>query len=620
MMRRFPKWLFPILVGGLVVSPAAAQTAADSVLLRVVYSTRSDRLAELEAARDEAALQLVAVSHEVASLPGGSGRQQRELLRTAQDLADRIAFLDEEVAVAAPAVRDARDALVAALEVGIAADREAARAADGRDRYVLETRLRELEVEVATLGGTGLSSEAADRVATGTAALVALAGIVAEEHARLMKRYALQGELRLFLGNLRLFDETGMPPANRSEGGGDPDPGCPVSTCPITGLSPADVPLAHVRPHDDTGRDGAGSTSLTLASLARLQDQLARLRGLPGPGLATEPEVVTREAVVGTSVMGFRSAGERLVGLGPKVGASWLYSRSLAGDVRLTVEPSLGGRAVRADPITAAEVAGEVRETVAGAAGDGRFRWQVMSWQKGRFLSDPLPLPGYLEPGRLEVGLASRVAIPLGGGWDFAASGGGDLVRYRREEWKVLDRHGANGTVGAAWQGVSGSGRIAVIGSYHTFPGPGLLWEPRREDVRWGLEADGSFEGSVVARISAGLAWNDSRLPAYDYRSARAAVVLSSPWGGGSVQGYCALAHQIYRNTGPEEARGAPSDQDTGSMVAVQFARPLTDSRTLGLRAEWSRSESGFRSVFYHRLGASVQATFRGMGPGQRLE
>jgi hypothetical protein len=582
-----PRLLLPILLGVLAGSPALAQTPADSVLLRVVYATRSDRLAELRADRDAAVLQLVAVSHEAVSLPRGPGL--RALLATAQELADRIASLDEEVAVAAPAVREARDALVAALKGGIVADREAA--------------------------GTG------DPMATAaaTAALSALAGIVADEHARLMKRHALQGELRLFLGNLRLFDETGMPPAARSEGGGEPDPGCPVSACPITGLSPADVPLAHARPHDDTGRDGAGSTSLTVASLARLQDQLARLRDQPAPGLATEPGVVTREAVVATSAMGFRSGGERLLGVGPKVGVSWLYSRPLAGDMRLTVEPSLGGRAVRADPTTAAEVAGEVRETVAGAAGDGRIRWQVMSWQKGRFLSDPLPLPGYLEPGRMDVGLASRVAVPLGGGWDVAVGGGGDLVRYRREEWKVLDRHGVNGTVGAAWQGMSRSGRISLVGSHHTFPRPGLLWEPRREDVRLSLEADGSFEGSVVARVSAGLTWNDSRLPAYDYRSARAAVVLSAPWGGGSVQGYGALARQIYQNPGPEDARVAPSDQDTGSMVAVQFARPLTVSRTLALRAEWSRSESGFRSDFYHRLGASIQLTFRGMGPVQRL-
>lgn len=612
--------LFPILLGVLAGSPALAQTPADSVVLRVVYATRSDRLEELEALRDAAAIRLVAVSHEVVSLPGGFGRQKRELLTTAQELADRIVFLDDEVAVAAPAVRAARDGLVGALEAGIAADREAARTADPRDRSVLETRIREMEAEVAALRGSRLSSESPDPMARGVAALGALARVVAEEHARLMKRHALQGELRLFLGNLRLFDETGMPPAARSDGGGAPDPGCPVSTCPVTALSPADVPLAHARPHDDTGRDGAGATSLTLASLARLQDHLAHLRGLPGPGLATEPGTVTREAVVGTSVMGFRRAGERLVGVGPKVGASWLYSRLLAGDVRLTVEPSLGGRAVRADPTTAAEVAGEVRETVAGAAWAGRVRWQVMSWQKGRLLSDPLPLPGYLEPGRVEAGLASRMAVPLDGAWDVVMSGGGDLVRYAQEEWRTLDRHGVNASAGAAWHGTTRSGRIAMVGSYHTFPEPGLLWEPRREDVRLGFEADGSFEGRVVTRVSAGLAWNDSRLPAYDYRSARAAVVLSAPWGDGSVQGYGALAHQSYRNPGPEDARVAPSDQDTGSIVAVQFARPLTESRTLVLRAEWSRSESGFRSDFYHRLGASVQLTFRGMGPVQRFE
>jgi hypothetical protein len=92
-------------------------------------------------------------------------------------------------------------------------------------------------------------------------------------------------------------------------------------------------------------------------------------------------------------------------------------------------------------------------------------------------------------------------------------------------------------------------------------------------------------------------------------------VVLSAPWADGSVQGHGALAYQSYRDPGPENAWETPSDQDTGSTLALQYARPLAGTRTLALRAEWSRSESGFRSDFHHRLGASVQLTFRGTGP-----
>jgi hypothetical protein len=619
--RRHPEALGPILVGVLAASPIVAQAPGDSVLLRVAHASRSDRLEELVAVRDEATLQLVALSRDEAlAFSGGSGHRRHEVLATAQELAARIAFVNGEIAVAAPAVREARHALISALEAGIASVRASVRTTSPRERPALEARIRDLEAEVTRLRGLDRPTQGPALLSTATVALSTLAGAVAEEHARLMHRHGLQDELRLFLGSLRLFDETGMPPASRTDGGSAPDPGCPVTACPITGLSLADAPLAHVQAHDDTGRDGAGATVLTLASLARLQERLAALRGLPAPGLKTEPKGVTRSLVVGTSMVGFRSAGDRLVGVGPKVGASWLFSPHLLGGMRLTVEPSVGGRAVRAGPTTTAEVVGEVRETVAGASGDGRVRWQVVSWQKGRFRSDPLPLPGHLEPGRTEIGLASQVAAPLGGGWDVAVGGGGDLVRYRQEEWKVLDRQGANGSLAAAWHGVSRSGRIAMVGSYHAFPGAKLLWQSRREDVRLGFEADGSFEGPVVARVSAALAWNDSRLPAYDYRSARTAVVVSAPWRDGSVQGYGALAHHIYRDAGPEGVRVAASDQDAGAMVAVQYAHPLTEARTVVWRSEWSWSQSGFRSEFYRRLGASVQLTFKGMGPVRRLD
>jgi hypothetical protein len=598
-MLRCPQALVPLLLGLLVGSPLLAQTAPDANVLRVVHATRSDRLETLEAERHEVALRFVVVAEAIVSLSVGSERQRRALLARAQELADRIVFLDDEIAVAEPAVRESRDRLILALEAAVAVDRPSK---------------REAEQELDRLRATGAGGEAADPLASIAPALSDLARVVAEEHARAVTRHGLQDELRLFLGNLRLFDETGMPPSAGTDAGGDPDPGCPVSACPLTGFSPADVPLAHVGPHDGADRDGAGAAATTLASLARLQDHLAGLRGVPAPELAREPGIVRREIVVGTGALTFRSAGERMWGVGPKAGTSLFFSRSLGTGMRVTVEPSLGGRAVRADPSTAVEVAGEVRETLAGAWGDGRLRWQVMSWQKGRFLSDPLPLPGYLEPGRMEGGVGSRLAVPLRDRWDMVLGAGGDLVRYAPEDWKVLDRQGLNASLGMAWHGDSGSGRVSLLGSRHGFSRRELQWEPRREDNRVGVEADGSFEGRMVVRLSAGLAWNDSRLPAYDYRSARAAVVLSAPWGGNSIQAYGALAHQAYLNPGPEDARVAPSDQDTGSIVAVQFNRPLTESRALVLRAEWSRSKSGFQREFFGRFGTSVQLTFRGLG------
>jgi hypothetical protein len=602
-----------VVIGCLIGFPVHAQTPGDPAVLRVAHATRSDRLADLEASRREVALRFLAIADEIRILPDGSTRQRRELLAQGQELADRIEFLDEEIAVAAPAVRESRRGLILALEAAIASALRAAREADPQERSELEVRIRQLQGELARVQSMGGGDETPDPLASAAPALSALARVVADEHARVMNRRALQDELRLFLGNLRLFDDTGMPPSTRTDGGGDPDAGCPVSACPLTGFAPADAAMAHLRPGDDPNHPRAGAEALTLASLARLWKQLAAradLPGLPGEVLAAEARTITRETVVGAGVVTFRGVGQGAWGLGPKAGTSLFLSRPLGSGSLLTVEPSFGGRTVRVDPTTATEVAGEVRESLAGAPGVGGLRWQVLSWQKGRFLSDPLPLPGYLEPGRVEGGLASRLAVPLRGRWDLVLVGGGDVVRYAPHDWKVLDRQGLNASLGVARHGESGSGRLSLLGSRHAFPRPGFPWD-RREDTRVGVEADGSFEGRLVARVTAGLAWNDSRLPRYDFRSARAALVLSAPWGSGFIQAYAALAHQTYLNPGPEGARVAPSDHDTGSVLAAQLNRPLGASRALILRAEWSRSESGFRNDFYHRFGTSIQMTFR---------
>jgi hypothetical protein len=133
-------------------------------------------------------------------------------------------------------------------------------------------------------------------------------------------------------------------------------------------------------------------------------------------------------------------------------------------------------------------------------------------------------------------------------------------------------------------------------------------------DTRFGAVADWTLEGRVVLRLSVGGAWNDSRLSAYDYRSARAAVVFSAPWRSSSIQVYGALSHRNYLHPGPEDALVAPSDQVTGSIVVLQLTRPFLATHSMAVRAEWSRSETGFRNDFYQRFGISAQLSFRGLG------
>ncbi len=615
-MRRSGYLSTLVLLGFLPGVPSLAQTLTDPSALRFAYSVESGRAEFLESLRSDAAHRFLATAEEILALPNGPGRQRTELLGEAQQLADSIALLDEEIGEAAPAAREARQALIQGLEAQAEELRQAAEGADPQRRSALEARIRELEGELGEL--RDLEEEWADPVdplSRALPTLSALARLVEEERAYLRNLQVLQDELRLFMGSLRLFDETGMPPSVRAEGGGDPDPGCPISSCPTDfAPPPADLPMEHFRL--EAGRDGEGTGALpvTLASLARLQEQLSARAYLPeiqtGDPLQ-EDGTVTRETVLGSGLMVFRGRGEGRAGLGLKAGSSFLFSRALGGSMQLVVEPWVGGRSVQLDPGSSNELAAEIRQTLVGFAGGGRLHWQVTSWQKGRFLSDPLPLPAYLEPGRKEGGMAGRLALTLHPRWDLELGGGGDLVRYGPDEWKVLDRQGLNASMAVARRGVSNSARLSLMGSRHGFAGEG---DPRREDTRMGIGADWSFEGPVVVRLSAGLSWNDSRLPAYDFRSGRTAVVVAAPWGEGTIQGYGALTHQSYLNPGPEDDRLAPSDQDRGSILAVQFTRPLDATRALALRAEWSRAETGFRDDFYQRFGAGIQVNFRGLG------
>jgi hypothetical protein len=103
-------------------------------------------------------------------------------------------------------------------------------------------------------------------------------------------------------------------------------------------------------------------------------------------------------------------------------------------------------------------------------------------------------------------------------------------------------------------------------------------------------------------------------MPAYDFTSQRVSALLSLPAGRGSLQLFTALARKHYRNPGSADARVAPSDQDTGSAVTLQWALPVSGYRTLQLQAGWSRGETGFRNQFLQRIGLAVRYSFSPLG------
>jgi hypothetical protein len=86
--------------------------------------------------------------------------------------------------------------------------------------------------------------------------------------------------------------------------------------------------------------------------------------------------------------------------------------------------------------------------------------------------------------------------------------------------------------------------------------------------------------------------------------------------GSGSIQAYGALARKEYLNPGPPDSRVAPSDQDTGSILALQWTSRLGQSQEFRVQVDWSRSETGFRNQFFQRFGVGVHFAFLKIGNG----
>jgi hypothetical protein len=310
-------------------------------------------------------------------------------------------------------------------------------------------------------------------------------------------------------------------------------------------------------------------------------------------------QTLRREFSVGPEYVAFQSDEGDVSAMAAKASGSLLWSDRLGENLAVAIEPRGGLRAFMFQYTASEELAAEVTETLMSTSATQRLRWQLTAQQKGRLLSETPTLPAYLEPSRFETWFGGRLAVRMVGRWELEGQGTAGLVRYGPAEWKVLDRNGAEGSLGLLHPLASGILRLSLATGVYGFVDDVAL---DRNDQRSELRFDWTAVGALLVQVSAGLAWNNSNLPGYDFNSQRGALMLSLPMGSGSAQVYAAFARKSYENPGSSEARVAPSDQDT---------RPRPNGTVMRLRGEWSRSETGFRNVFFQRLGFTALYSVR---------
>ncbi|UCC71523.1 MAG: hypothetical protein JSV86_14170 [Gemmatimonadota bacterium] len=291
-----------------------------------------------------------------------------------------------------------------------------------------------------------------------------------------------------------------------------------------------------------------------------------------------------------------------------RASGGFLWTARPGSQLAFAVEPRAGLRVLTFEETTSSELIADLMATF-GSAGRGRgWRWQVGIRGKVRDLSDPPELPVYLEPGRGEGWADAIVAAPVGAGWMVEARGSAGFVRYTPQEWRVLDRDGALGALSINHALGPGVARFTFVVGAEDYTDPLAFG---RGDGRWGFRVDWATSETIFLQLEAALAWNTSNIVGFDYRSHRAALLLSAPLGDASAQVYAGIALKTYKDPGSPDARVAPSDRDTGSFIIVQATQPLCTTTSLHVRGEWSRSETGFRDQYFQRLGFSALLSFR---------
>ncbi len=233
--------------------------------LRQGQELAARRVADLAAARERAA----AWAEERYRLIADAREQGRDALRdalaAAQISSDSLAVLDQRLSVAVALERGTRQALATALEAELERTISAAeRSPPDRKTALLEraSRLsaelaasqRPLQVPAAELpavaveAGDGPEEIAlkADFLADRAAQYRRAADAVAEEVSRVQRRNQLREEMRRLVAEVRLFDQTGVPPAAAAAAGSE----APAVVSERTQLSadeataaPANVPL-----------------------------------------------------------------------------------------------------------------------------------------------------------------------------------------------------------------------------------------------------------------------------------------------------------------------------------------------------------------------------------------
>ncbi|UCC71522.1 MAG: hypothetical protein JSV86_14165 [Gemmatimonadota bacterium] len=207
----------------------AQETSLDS--LRDTHTLAAQRVAELAAARDSAeawAEELFRLIPEARERDTGTLRQT---LAVAQFAADSLDSLDASLARALAAEREARGALIRALESELERTLSAAEVAPPGEKVLLTERAQQLANELAgiqeplELPATELPAIAvgpgdgpeeialkADFLSDRAGQLRNAADVVAGEMSRMQRRDRLHEEMRRLVAEVRLFDEAGLPP------------------------------------------------------------------------------------------------------------------------------------------------------------------------------------------------------------------------------------------------------------------------------------------------------------------------------------------------------------------------------------------------------------------------
>ncbi len=318
-------------------------------------------------------------------------------------------------------------------------------------------------------------------------------------------------------------------------------------------------------------------------------------------------QAVSRDLMVGPELLFFQDDFSSQASVAGRASGGLAWRSRLGADLSLAVEPRAGLRVLGFDDRTSTELVMDAVAALASPQGR-RLRWEVEIGPKLRAVADPPELPAYLDPGRFEFWAGAALATPVASGWEIEARGSGGLVRYTPDDWRVLDRSGYVGSVALLRALGPGLARLTLAAGGEAYV---ESVPTARNDTRWSLQLGWLTGEPVFLQLEADLAWNSSSRAGFDYRSRRAALLLSAPLGRGSVQFYAAVAAKTYSEPGPPGARVAPSDRDTGSFVILQVTRPLGTTTNLHLRGEWSRSETGFRDLYFQRLGLSALVSFR---------